>query len=91
MQDLQRKVKTKRFNLPQWSHNIKYLILSLVITIVIVLVNKRNPLFIIAGEVFLYFFALVFVISFFSHRFWCLIFCPFRALIDIILKIRKIF
>ena len=57
MQDLQRKVKTKRFNLPQWSHNIKYLILSLVITIVIVLVNKRNPLFIIAGEVFLYFFS----------------------------------
>ena len=31
MQDLQGKVKTKKFNLPQWSQNIKYLILGLVI------------------------------------------------------------
>ncbi|MBU4562738.1 4Fe-4S binding protein [bacterium] len=87
IQDFQGKVKTKRLILPKWSHHIKYLILGLVIAVV--LVNRRNPLFIIDGEVFLYFFALVFVISFFSHRFWCLIFCPLRALDDIILKIRK--
>jgi len=89
IQDLQGKIKTKRFNLPQWSNHIKYLVLGLVITII--LVNRRNPLFIIDGEVFLYFFALVFVISFFSHRLWCLIFCPFGALSDIISKIRKFF
>lgn len=87
IQDLQGKIKTKRFNLPQWSLNIKYLVLGLVITIV--LVNRRNPLFLIDGELFLYFFALIFVMSFFSHRLWCLIFCPVRALSDIILRIRK--
>ncbi|MBU4190579.1 MAG: 4Fe-4S binding protein [Candidatus Thermoplasmatota archaeon] len=50
IQDFQGKVKTKRLILPKWSHHIKYLILGLVIAVV--LVNRRNPLFIIDGEVF---------------------------------------
>jgi len=89
IQDLQGKIKTKRFNLPQWSHHIKYVVLGLVITIV--LVNRRDPLFLIDGGLFLYLFALALVMSLFSHRFWCLIFCPVRALNDIILEIRKFF
>lgn len=89
IQDLQAKVKIKKFTLPRWCGYIKYFTLSFVI--IVILVNIRSPVFIIDEQLFLYLAGLVFGLCFFSYRFWCLTLCPFRALSDITLKIRGLF
>lgn len=89
IQDLQHKAKVKKFILPYWSRNIKYLILGLAISFI--LATRRYPPFIIDDRFFLFLIALVFMVSFFSQRSWCLILCPLGALSEIILRVRKLF
>lgn len=89
IQDLQRKAKVKKFIMPFWSHRIRYFILVLVVSFI--LATRRYFPFIIDGHIFWFLIGLVFVLSFFSHRFWCLVFCPLGAVTDIVLRIRRIF
>ncbi len=87
IQDLQHKVRLKKFKLPKWTIHLKYIILGLFI--VIILGCVRYPSLLILRRWILYLICLAFLISFFSHRFWCSNFCPVRVLSYIIRIIRR--
>ncbi len=88
IQDLEHKAKTKKFILPLWSRHIRYFILGLVIAFMLAIGRGYFSSF-VSDQVFWGAVGIVFVVSFFIHRFWCLLFCPTWALSDIVLKVKK--
>ncbi|MBA2123585.1 hypothetical protein B9J78_01375 [bacterium Unc6] len=89
IQDLQRGIKIKKFILPSWGHWVRFFIFGLVF--LFILATREYFSFIIGGYIFWFLIGLIFVLSFFSHRFWCLIFCPIGTLTDIMLRIKRWF
>ena len=84
IQDLEYKLKVKKFNLSfPW---VKYLVL--VGLIILVILGFKNYFPFISNSWILYIIVLAIVLSFFIYRFWCLNLCPVGALTDILLKLR---
>ena len=105
LQDSAYKVKSKKIKLPKFLSHLKYLVLTLIIFLYFkILIGKPQP-DLSGGIFFNYFFkdvfsftliiliafVVIFLLSFFIHRFWCNYFCPIGAVSDLILKLENKF
>ncbi len=86
MQALLFKLKSRKFVLPQFMHNFKYIILALIVIVIMATGLPGSPghKFMGLRVLFLGIFCLSIVLSIFISRVFCYILCPIRALSQIL-------
>jgi polyferredoxin len=88
VQDLISKLKTPRFTPPEWTHNIRFFMLGLFLSVVIMTKRSYLPL-ILQTEIILLLLLVLGVCSLFVPRVWCRILCPVGGASEIVLRVKK--